>query len=233
VTPRSPIPRPVAEVLGSRGRQRPIVTLGKYIATKRSITIFPDYLAIAIFNPNRPARAAERPALGDDVLVTSGDLGSGAIVRRAAPTDAVVVAELLDDFNTEFATPTPGRQVLESRLDELLGGDQVVVLLVGVPAAGLAVLTFRPNVWFDGPVAILDELYVRPELRGRRLGSALISGVCDLVRGRGGELIEVNVDGDDTAARRFYAAHGFTNHEADRTDPLLYYYRELSATADR
>jgi GNAT superfamily N-acetyltransferase len=164
--------------------------------------------------------------------MTPVDLGSGSLVRRAAPTDAVVVAELLDDFNTEFATPTPGRQVLESRLEELLAGDQVVVLLVGEPAAGLAVLTFRPNVWYDGPVAILDELYVRPELRGRRMGSALIGSVCDLVRGRGGELVEVNVDGDDTGARRFYEAHGFTNHEPDHPDPLLYYYRELSATAD-
>jgi ribosomal protein S18 acetylase RimI-like enzyme len=163
--------------------------------------------------------------------MTSADSRGAAVVRRAGPTDAAVIAEMLDDFNTEFATPTPGRQVLRPRLDDLLAGDRVVVLLVGEPAAGLAVLTFRPNVWYDGPVAVLDELYVRPDLRGRRLGSALISSACDLVRGRGGELIEVNVDGDDAGARRFYEAHGFTNNEPDRTDPLLYYYRELTATA--
>jgi ribosomal protein S18 acetylase RimI-like enzyme len=170
--------------------------------------------------------------LRHDERVTSHHPETPEVVRRARRADAAVIAEMLDDFNTEFATPTPGRQVLRSRLDDLLAGDQVVVLLVGEPAAGLAVLTFRPNVWYDGPVAVLDELYVRPDLRGRRLGSALIDSLSDLVRGRGGELIEVNVDGDDTGARRFYEAHGFTNNEPDRTDPLLYYYRELSATAD-
>jgi ribosomal protein S18 acetylase RimI-like enzyme len=159
--------------------------------------------------------------------VTSDDLLTGDIVRRARRTDAALVAEMLHAFNTEFATSTPGPDVLTRRLDYLLAGDEVVVLLVGEPATGLAVLTFRPNVWYDGPVAILDELYVRPHLRGRGFGRALVGSACVLVRERGGELIEVNVDGNDTAARRFYEAGGFTNNEPDRTDPLLYYYLDL------
>ena len=48
-----------------------------------------------------------------------------------------------------------------------------------------------------------------------------------LVRDRGGALVEINVDGEDTDARRFYEAHGFTNTEPNQTDPILYYYREL------
>jgi GNAT superfamily N-acetyltransferase len=147
--------------------------------------------------------------------------------RRAAPSDAALVAQLLHDFNTEFATPTPGVAVLKSRLAQLLAGDDVVVLLIGEPATGIAVLSFRRNVWYDGPVSILDELYVQPSLRDRGLGSALLAAACELVRQRGGELLEVNVDGDDSDARRFYQDRGFRNTEPDRTDPLLYYYREL------
>jgi GNAT superfamily N-acetyltransferase len=134
---------------------------------------------------------------------------------------------MLHDFNTEFATPTPGPDELRSRLASLLAGDDVVVLLVGEPPTGVAVVSFRPNVWYKGPVAILDELYVRPGLRGHRLGSALLAAVCDLVHQRCGELIEINVDGEDTDARRFYEARGFRNTEPNHTDPLLYYYREL------
>ncbi|MGP4033345.1 GNAT family N-acetyltransferase [Pseudarthrobacter sp. 1C304] len=159
--------------------------------------------------------------------MTSGDSGGGQRPRRATPGDAAVVARLLHDFNTEFSTPTPGVGELQARLTQLLAGDDVVVLLTGEPASGVAVLSFRPNVWFQGPVAILDELYVRPDLRGRRLGSALLAAAVDVVRGRGGELMEINVDGDDTDARRFYEARGFTNTEPDQTDPMLYYYREL------
>ena len=109
----------------------------------------------------------------------------------------------------------------------MLAGDDVVALLVGEPAEGLAVVSFRPNVWYDGPVGVLDELYVRPDCRGRRLVSGLLGAVCELVRRRSGELLEINVDGDDVDARRFYEARGFANSEPERTDPLLYYYREL------
>jgi GNAT superfamily N-acetyltransferase len=157
----------------------------------------------------------------------SGEATLDSAPRRAAPSDAAVVAQLLHDFNTEFATPTPGVEVLRSRLEQLLAADDVVALLVGEPAIGIAVLSFRRNVWYDGPVAILDELYVRPGRRDRGIGSALLASACDLVRRRGGELLEVNVDGEDTDARRFYQARGFSNTEPDRTDPLLYYYREV------
>jgi len=147
--------------------------------------------------------------------------------RQATAADAATVAHLLDDFNREFDTPTPGVDVLRPRLERLLAPGDVVALLVGEPPTGVAVLTFGPNVWFDGPVALLDELYVRPDLRGRRLGSALLDAACDLVRERGGELLEVNVDGDDTDARRFYEARGFLNTDPGQTDPMLYYFREL------
>ncbi|CAN7342593.1 GNAT family N-acetyltransferase [Arthrobacter sp. LjRoot78] len=159
--------------------------------------------------------------------MTADDPANLQAPRRASPADAATVAGMLHDFNTEFDTPSPGIDVLTSRVAELLAGEDVVVLLVGTPPGGLAVLSFRSNVWYPGPVAILDELYVRPGLRGRRLGSALLAASCELVRGRGGALLEINVDGEDTDARRFYEARGFANTEPGGTEPMLYYYREL------
>jgi len=47
-----------------------------------------------------------------------------------------------------------------------------------------------------------------------------------VTRQRGGELLEINVDGDDTDARRFYERHGYVNSEPGEDQPLLY-YREL------
>jgi GNAT superfamily N-acetyltransferase len=78
-----------------------------------------------------------------------------------------------------------------------------------------------------GPVALLDELYVAPELRGRGLGSALLAAAEALTRQRGGGLLEINVDGYDTGARRFYERHGYVNSEPGEDQPLFYYYREL------
>lgn len=148
-------------------------------------------------------------------------------LRRATPADAGTVATLLHAFNTEYGTPTPGPAVLTTRLERLLAEPLVVVLLSGEPAVGVAVATLRPHVWYDGPVAVLDELYVAPALRGRGLGSRLLAATESEVRRRGGELLEINVDADDTGARRFYVRHGYANHEPGEDQPLLYYYREL------
>ena len=147
--------------------------------------------------------------------------------RRAGTEDAPTVARLLDDFNREFSTPTPGIAILTARLKALLATPDVIALLVGDPASGVALLTLRPNVWYPGPVALLDELYVAPEHRGRGLGSSLLERVENVAREHGAQVLEINVDGEDTAARRFYERHGYRNSEPGGTEPLLYYFREL------
>ncbi|MDQ6688262.1 MAG: GNAT family N-acetyltransferase [Actinomycetota bacterium] len=151
----------------------------------------------------------------------------GGAPRAATAAQAAIVAGLLDAFNREYDTPTPGVAVLATRLGRLLAGDEVIALLTGDPAVAVALLTLRPNVWYDGPVAVLDELYVAPEMRGRGLGSALLAAAETMTRQRGGELLEINVDGEDMDARRFYERHGYANSEPGEDQPLLYYYREL------
>ncbi len=138
-----------------------------------------------------------------------------------------MVAELLDRFNREFDTPSPGPAVLAGNLRRLLAGREVVALLTGDPAVGVAVLTLRPNVWHDGPVALLDELYVEPALRGQGIGTGLLKAAEALCRQRGSELLEINVDGEDTDARRFYERHGYLDRDPGQTEAQLYYHREL------
>jgi GNAT superfamily N-acetyltransferase len=149
------------------------------------------------------------------------------IPRVATAAQSATVARLLDTFNREFDTPTPGTAVLTTRLHRLLAGGDVVALLAGEPAVAVALLTLRPNVWYDGPVALLDELYVAPEQRGRGLGSALLERAEAVTLERGGELLEINVDGDDVDARRFYERHGYTTTEPGQDQPMLYYFRDL------
>ena len=153
--------------------------------------------------------------------------GLGDLPRVASPDDAPTVARLLDAFNQEYDTPTPGPAVLTTRLERLLAREDVVALLIGDPAVAVALLTLRPNVWYDGPVALLDELYVAPDLRGRGLGSSLLAAVEDTVRRRGAEVLEINVDGDDVDARRFYERHGYVNIEPGADQPMLYYFRDV------
>jgi len=141
--------------------------------------------------------------------------------------DSAALADLLDRFNREYDTATPGPAVLAARLKRQLSNHNVVALLAGDPAVGLALLTLRPNVWCPGPVALLDELYVVPVERRRGIGTALLQAAERECRQRGSELVEINVDGEDGDARRFYERHGYVNHEPDQTEPQLYYHRAL------
>src|SRR3954468_19701745 len=95
--------------------------------------------------------------------------------RVATVDDAGEVARLLHDFNVEFSTPSPGAVILAERLRRLLGQDDTFAILAGSRSVAVALVTLRPNVWYGGPVALLDELYVVPELRGQRIGSAIIA----------------------------------------------------------
>jgi GNAT superfamily N-acetyltransferase len=145
-------------------------------------------------------------------------------VRVAVPADASTVAALLHDFNTEFDTPTPGVAVLAQRLRTLLAGPSMFAIVAGPPPVGFGLISLRPNAWYDGPVALLDELYVTPDMRNSGIGSALLDAARAEARRRGAELLEINVDGPDTDARRFYERHGFTCVEPDTGEPALYYW---------
>lgn len=146
------------------------------------------------------------------------------VVRLATTDDADELGRLLHDFNVEFDTPTPGADVLARRLGTLLADDATFALLAGRPAIGFALVTLRSNVWYEGLVALLDELYVVPEHRDQGIGTEIIESVRVEARRRNVELIEINVDEGDTAARRFYERHGFSGVEPDTGEAALYYH---------
>jgi GNAT superfamily N-acetyltransferase len=150
--------------------------------------------------------------------------------RSATVDDAADVARLLHDFNTEFDTPTPGVEVLTARLRSLLAGDDTLAILAGAPGApgvAVALVTLRPNVWYAGPVALLDELYVVPALRGRGIGGQVIELLLTIAGERGVDLVEINVDEGDVDAQRFYERHGFAASEPGSSERAWYYAREL------
>ena len=148
--------------------------------------------------------------------------------RLATPDEAEEVARLLHDFNREFDTPSPGVEVLASRLRRLLAGDETIAILAGAPAVGVGLVTFRPNVWYAGRVALLDELYVVPRLRSQGIGGAIVGHLLSLAREGDVDLVEINVDEGDVDAQRFYERHGFSATEPGSTERAFYYFQELT-----
>jgi ribosomal protein S18 acetylase RimI-like enzyme len=148
--------------------------------------------------------------------------------RQATADDAEEVARLLHDFNSEFDSPSPGAEVLAARLRVLLAGNETIAILAGTPALAVALVTLRPNVWYAGQVALLDELYVVPRLRGQGIGSAILDQLVSISQARSVDLIEINVDERDVDAQRFYERHGFSSTEPGSTERSFYYAQELT-----
>jgi len=157
---------------------------------------------------------------------------TGIVVSLAAPDDAEALARLQVDFNSEFESPCPEPEQLARRFRAILALPQAYAVLAGAPRApdGYALVTLRPTIYSDGPLGVLDELYVRPGLRADGIGTALLRRAVDELRNRGGEEMHINVDEVDADARRFYERHRFANTEAGTEDRMLLYTREFPAS---
>ncbi len=141
--------------------------------------------------------------------------------------DADELARLLHDLNTEFDTPSPGPEVLTVRLRSLLATPTTLAILAGRPAVGVALVTLRTNVWYEGPVALLDELYVVPAERNQGIGSTIMNLLAATATSRHVELIEINVDEPDIDAQRFYERHGYSATDPGTGQRAFYLSREL------
>jgi len=82
------------------------------------------------------------------------------IVRGSGDDGIAVAAQLLHDFNVEYDEPAPPPDELAVRLEELIAGDNVAVLLAREEVAGAAVevalMRVQPSLW-----SRTEEAYLR------------------------------------------------------------------------
>jgi ribosomal protein S18 acetylase RimI-like enzyme len=160
----------------------------------------------------------------ETVRVSKGEIE----VRRAGVEDALDIARLLHDFNTEFGEATPGVEALSRYAARMLEAGEMTVLLAGAGPDGISLIRFRRSVWTGGPEAHLQELYVVPALRGRGIGRGLLEATMAAAREGGATGIDLNTGTTDTVARALYESCGFSNHEGSPDGPsMLFYERDL------
>ncbi len=160
---------------------------------------------------------AERPVVWE--AVTDGDLMSAA--------------GLLVDFNAEFGDAAPASATLARRLAECRAEAGVVVLLVSVAAGlradpdGVAVLRLSPSLWSEAQEAYLAEFYVRPQRRGRGLGTALLGGALQAAGEAGAEYIFLVTSEHDRRAQRVYRRAGFRHTEGEDGPVMIAFELDL------
>ena len=124
-------------------------------------------------------------------------------VRLAGPRDCEALCELLDDAahareQVLAWLETPGTTLLVAQSEVgVLGVAVLITRLVPVPGAGAH------------KVVEVDNLVVRADLRGRRIGRRLLAAAVEWSRQRRAVQVEAIVGDINRDARRFYENFGF------------------------
>ncbi|XP_054612083.1 thialysine N-epsilon-acetyltransferase-like [Dunckerocampus dactyliophorus] len=77
----------------------------------------------------------------------------------------------------------------------------------GFTVVGVALYYYTYCTW-NGRAVFLEDLYVMPEFRGFGIGTGLLSTLAKVVTEKSCNLMEVNVMGQNSRSRGFYAAAG-------------------------
>jgi GNAT superfamily N-acetyltransferase len=133
-------------------------------------------------------------------------------VREARTTDLDAMVELLGSLFKQEAdfVPSPAKQrrALELILAQPSAG-RLFVLTLGDDVLGMVSLLFTISTAEGGKAAWLEDLVVRPEQRGRGLGTRLLRAAVDWARKEGIARITLLTDADNLGARGLYLRHGF------------------------
>lgn len=89
----------------------------------------------------------------------------------------------------------------------------VYLIRFGEDVAGYVVLTFGFSLEFHGRDALIDELYLREEFRGKGLGRAALMFVEEVCRREGIKALHLEVDRVNTRAQEVYRAAGYRDHD--------------------
>jgi GNAT superfamily N-acetyltransferase len=101
------------------------------------------------------------------------------------------------------------RELLEGFLQRTEAGRLWLAEVDGV-VVGYALVPFYFALEFDGPVALLDEFFVRPEARGQGVGAKLLEGMVTALQSEGIRRVRLEVDERHPEAAELYERLGFT-----------------------
>jgi len=144
-----------------------------------------------------------------------GEAPDGAVPVRltfAHPADLPELVELLGQLFAQEADFTPDAEAQECGLRLILDAPEQGTVLVAREAGcvlGMVLLLYTISTALGARVALLEDLIVRPEARGRGIGSRLIAAAVDEARRQGCRRITLLTDADNHRAQALYARHGF------------------------
>ncbi len=138
-----------------------------------------------------------------------------AQLHLAKPDAIAPLLTLVARFHEEYGLETTEehrRAALEPLLE---GSPHGAVYLIGPARApvGYLVVTFGWSVEFGGLDGFVDEVFVRPSVRGRGIGTEALLALGRALTGTGLRALHLEVDRSDEAKHRLYRKAGFRLRE--------------------
>ncbi len=133
-------------------------------------------------------------------------------IDLATRSDIPALCELLDHLFSQEAEFLPDRTAQERGLELILAEPTVGTILVvrqGDTLVGMVNLLYSVSTALGRKVAILEDMVIAPEERGRGLGAQLLKAAIAHCREQDCGRITLLTDNDNLAAQRFYHQQGF------------------------
>src|SRR5205809_5856065 len=132
-------------------------------------------------------------------------------IRPACLEDVPVILQLIHDLATYERAPDEV-SATEEQLIEVLFGErptaEVLLALEGETPVGFAVYFYNFSTWLGRAGLYLEDLFVKPEKRGKGYGRALLVELAKIARDRGCGRMEWAVLNWNEPAIKFYRALG-------------------------
>ncbi|WP_417606731.1 GNAT family N-acetyltransferase [Primorskyibacter flagellatus] len=136
-------------------------------------------------------------------------------LHLAGPDDLPRLLPLVAAFHTHQAFDTDTDHQTAAILPLLEGSPHGAIWLIGPRKApvGYVVVTFGWSVEYGGLDGIVDELYIRPAVRGRGMGFEAVNSLAHALRDNGVRALHLEADRSDETLSRFYRRSGFRPRE--------------------
>jgi GNAT superfamily N-acetyltransferase len=132
-------------------------------------------------------------------------------IRAARVEDAPIILQLIRDLATYERAPNEVAATEEQLVDVLFGEKPAAEVLLAFEKdapVGFAVFFHNFSTWLGRPGLYLEDLFVKPDKRGKGYGRALLVDLAKVARDRGCGRMEWAVLNWNEPAIKFYRALG-------------------------
>lgn len=133
-------------------------------------------------------------------------------LRKATVNDIAELCELLNHLFEQEKEFKPNADIQNEGLRRIITNSDIGVIVIAIDSdkvVGMVNILYTVSTALGSRVAILEDMVVSPNSRGKGVGSKLMKYSLDLAKQNSCKRMTLLTDFDNDGAHRFYQQHGF------------------------